>query len=64
HATLRRAGSEMGATDEEVDELFKRNGGVVAHSAAHIHHIHVRFKCADYERPSCKANSIRGGATP
>jgi len=60
HPTLRRAGLEMGASEEEVDNIFKKNGGVVAHSAAHIHHIHVRFKCAKYET-QCKKNSLRGG---
>ncbi|MEM6991516.1 MAG: penicillin-insensitive murein endopeptidase [Myxococcota bacterium] len=61
--TLRRAGLEMGATEEEVKKIFKRNGGVVAHSPAHIHHMHVRFKCAPYEKGICRPNPTRG-ATP
>lgn len=60
HPTLRRAGLEMGASEEEADKIFKKNGGVVAHSPAHIHHIHVRFKCAKYEN-QCRPNSISGG---
>ena len=60
HPTLRRAGLEMGATEEEADKIFKKHGGVVGHSAAHIHHIHVRFKCAKYEN-QCRPHSIRGG---
>jgi hypothetical protein len=50
------AAKHMGATEEELDAWIqyprgrKSSRAIFRHSAAHIHHIHVRFKCAPYER--------------
>lgn len=50
------AAKHMGATDEELDAWIqwprgpKSSRAIFRHSAAHIHHIHVRFKCAPYEK--------------
>ena len=50
------AAKHMGATDEELDAWIqyprgpKSSRAIFRHSPAHVHHIHVRFKCAPYEK--------------
>lgn len=49
------AAVNMGATQEELDEWIQyprhqsSPRGIFRHSKDHLSHIHVRFKCADYE---------------
>jgi hypothetical protein len=51
-----RAAVNMGATPEELDEWIQwprprtSGKGVFRHSKAHLSHIHVRFKCAPWEK--------------
>ncbi len=53
------AAKAMGATPEELDEWIQyprslvSNKGIFRHSADHLTHVHVRFKCAEWE-PDCK----------
>jgi murein endopeptidase len=55
----------MGASDEELDELIQwprkraKSSNILQHSAAHFHHIHVRFKCAPWEK-ECRRFPVRG----
>jgi len=50
-----QAAVSMGATQEELDAWFQwprsptSTVGIVRHSAAHLSHVHVRFKCAAWE---------------
>jgi LysM repeat protein len=61
------AARNMGATKEELDEWIqyprgqRSTKGIFRHSDAHYTHIHVRFKCADYERPACKETNAHPG---
>jgi hypothetical protein len=54
----------LGATDEELDLALqyprseKSGKGIVMHESGHSHHMHVRFKCAPYEK-RCKPNPTR-----
>ncbi len=64
HEKLHRAAVEMGATEEELAKIqWPRGrgagGAIVSHSAGHVGHIHVRFKCARTDQ-DCRNNSIRG----
>jgi hypothetical protein len=51
-----RAAVNMGATPEELDEWIQwprprgSQKGVFRHSKDHLSHIHVRFKCAPWEK--------------
>jgi pSer/pThr/pTyr-binding forkhead associated (FHA) protein len=51
-----RAAVNMGATPEELDEWIQwprprtHGKGIFRHSEAHLSHIHVRFKCAKWEK--------------
>ncbi len=61
---LYTAAQEMGATQDELAKIqFPRGpgagGSIVAHSAGHIGHIHVRFRCARTDQ-DCRNDSIRG----
>ncbi len=60
---LYKAAKEMGATDEELSHIqWPRGKGVgveVAHSAGHIGHIHVRFRCAPADI-DCRNRSVAG----
>jgi pSer/pThr/pTyr-binding forkhead associated (FHA) protein len=64
HPKVYEAAKLMGATDEELERMIqwpnKRNTGktLLQHSAAHTHHVHVRFKCAKYEK-ACRLNPTR-----
>ncbi len=55
----------LGIDDEELDRSIQwprpkgSAAGVLSHSAAHIHHMHVRFKCARYEK-NCQRRVSRG----
>ncbi|MBK8240596.1 MAG: penicillin-insensitive murein endopeptidase [Deltaproteobacteria bacterium] len=53
------AAKNMGATKEELDAWIqyprKHPAGILTHSADHLSHIHVRFKCAPYET-QCKGH--------
>lgn len=58
---LYRAAKEMGATEEELAKIqwprgAGSGGAIIAHSAGHITHIHVRFRCAEADI-DCKNNS-------
>ena len=50
---LREAARRAGATAPELEQViqFPRRAqtGIVRHSRGHVKHIHVRFRCADYE---------------
>lgn len=54
----------LGVSDEELDEVIQwprgpnSAAGVLSHSPAHIHHMHVRFKCAPYEK-QCRRYTVR-----
>ncbi len=54
----------LGVSDEELDISIQyprsknSSAGMLSHSAAHIHHMHVRFKCAPYEN-ECKRRNAR-----
>ncbi|MEM9459265.1 MAG: penicillin-insensitive murein endopeptidase [Myxococcota bacterium] len=56
----------LGVSDEELDYALqypKGSGtqpGKVSHSPGHSHHMHVRFKCAPYEK-RCVRHNVRGG---
>lgn len=57
---LYRAAEEMGATEEELAKIqwprgSRSGGAIIAHSAGHITHIHVRFRCAKADI-DCKHN--------
>lgn len=57
---LYKAAVEMGATEEELAKIqwprgAGAGGAIVAHSAGHISHIHVRFKCSKSDI-DCKHN--------
>lgn len=62
------AALEMGATRQELDMWFQwprpamSTHGIVRHSAEHRTHLHVRFKCAQWE-PDC-GSSLSTPATP
>ncbi len=55
----------MGATDEELEQMIQwprkspKPYNILTHSPLHFHHIHVRFKCAPWEK-ECKKNPTRG----
>jgi hypothetical protein len=61
------AARNMGAKQEELDAWIQyprgkgSPKGIFRHSEAHYTHIHVRFKCADYERPACKETNAHPG---
>jgi len=62
------AARNMGATPQQLDEWIQyprkqtSGKGVFRHSAEHYTHIHVRFKCADWEKPECQdTNAPPGG---
>lgn len=64
HEKLYTAAVEMGATEAELAKIqWPRGrgsgGAIVSHSAGHVGHIHVRFKCAPTDE-NCRNNSIRG----
>lgn len=65
HPRVYDAAKLMGATEEELDEMiqwprkYPPTHVILKHSDYHIHHIHVRFKCAPYEK-SCRARPARG----
>ena len=46
----------LGVSDEELDHAIQwprgegSGGGIVMHAPGHSHHMHVRFKCAPYEK--------------
>lgn len=54
----------LGVGDEELEEVIQwprgphSTAGVLSHSPAHIHHMHVRFKCAPYEK-QCRKYTVR-----
>ncbi|MEX1369270.1 MAG: hypothetical protein AB1Z98_39445, partial [Nannocystaceae bacterium] len=54
----------LGVSDEELEEVIQwprgphSSAGVLSHSPAHIHHMHVRFKCAPYEK-QCRKYTVR-----
>lgn len=57
---LYRAAEEMGATEEELAKIqwprgARSGGAIIAHSAGHITHIHVRFRCSKSDI-DCKHN--------
>jgi LysM repeat protein len=60
------AARNMGATKEELDEWIQyprsksSSKGIFRHSAEHFTHVHVRFKCAEWE-PDCKDTSASHG---
>ncbi|MBC8067833.1 MAG: penicillin-insensitive murein endopeptidase [Deltaproteobacteria bacterium] len=60
------AARNMGATPAELDEWIQyprsksSSKGIFRHSAEHFTHIHVRFKCAEWE-PDCKDTSAAHG---
>jgi hypothetical protein len=60
-----RAAVNMGATPEELDEWIQwprprsSSKGVFRHSKDHLSHIHVRFKCAPWEK-SCDGRRGKG----
>ena len=60
---LYKAAKEMGATEDELARIQwprgPRAGGTVAHSAGHVGHIHVRFRCAPADI-DCRNDSVRG----
>jgi hypothetical protein len=54
-AKLHHAAKTMGATDEELEKAlqYPRGNwapGIVGHSAGHVGHIHVRFKCGPLDQ--------------
>jgi hypothetical protein len=65
HDRVYNAAKLMGATDEELDELiqwprkYPKSTNILQHSAHHVHHIHVRFNCAPWEK-ECRLNPVRG----
>lgn len=60
------AARNMGATKEQLDEGIQyprgRSSpkGIFRHSEAHFSHMHVRFKCADYEEDCRETNANPG----
>ena len=54
----------LGVSDEELDEALQwprhehSAKGIVMHAPGHTHHMHVRFKCAPYEK-QCKKGLAR-----
>jgi LysM repeat protein len=54
----------LGVSDEELDHAIQwprgegSGKGIVMHAPGHSHHMHVRFKCAPYEK-RCKPNPTR-----
>ncbi|MEM7154265.1 MAG: penicillin-insensitive murein endopeptidase [Myxococcota bacterium] len=50
----------LGVSDEELEETIQwprgphSNAGILSHSPAHIHHMHVRFKCGPHEKRCIK----------
>ena len=60
------AAVNMGATKEELDEWIQyprasySSKGIFRHSAEHYTHVHVRFRCAEWE-PDCKDTSNAHG---
>lgn len=61
---LYQAAKEMGATEEELATIqwprgARSGGSIVAHSAGHTGHIHVRFKCSPRDL-DCKHDIRRG----
>ena len=51
HDRVYQAAKLMGARDEELDEMIAYprgahyRGSLLQHSPAHVHHVHIRFKC-------------------
>ncbi|MCB9718758.1 MAG: penicillin-insensitive murein endopeptidase [Myxococcales bacterium] len=54
----------LGVSEQELDEAIQwprskhSVEGILSHSDAHIHHMHVRFKCAPYEK-QCRRYTAR-----
>lgn len=65
HDRVYNAAKLMGATQEELDAMiqwprkYPPMSVILKHSDYHIHHIHVRFKCAPYEK-ACRPRPARG----
>ncbi len=64
HEKLYTAAVEMGATQAELAQIqWPRGrgagGSILSHSAGHVGHIHVRFKCGPADQ-DCRDNSVRG----
>jgi len=58
HPQLRRAASELGAPEPELDRTIQHpvrgRATLVKHAAGHTHHLHVRFRCPAND-PGCEA---------